>query len=94
MNTIVISVDEAREMVWGDSDLWRTIETKIVDTSRWSIINEGVFHNKALDKYFRASWSIGATECQDERPFEGETSVTLTEVVQKEVLVKQWVTKE
>ena len=43
--------------------------------------------------FYSLDWSVGATEMQDESAFEHEDSVTATEVVEVEVLVKQWVNK-
>jgi len=85
--------EEAREMVYDDHEDFETIETKIVDTSRWSILSEGVFKHIPTGKFYQTSWSSGATEMQDESPFEYEEEVELDEVEAKEVLVTQWVIK-
>jgi hypothetical protein len=37
------------------------------------------------------NWSVGSTEQQDERPYEYKTEVEPIEVIEKEILVKQWV---
>jgi len=44
------------------------------------------------DKYYQAFYQVGATESQDERPWEYDDLVEITEVEQKEVMVKKWVT--
>ena len=49
-------------------DEYKIIYTKQVDSSRWSIIYEQVF--KFDGKYYMTSFSRGATEYQDEKPYE------------------------
>lgn len=44
------------------------ISDEIYDTSRWSVHHELIFKN--LGKFYRTSYSRGATEYQDESPFE------------------------
>ncbi len=61
-----------------------------IDTSRWSISHELVF--KYEGKFYMTYYSVGATECQDESPWEFEESVDCFEVELKEVVVKKWVT--
>lgn len=73
---------------FGDFEI---IENKIVDSSRWSIRYEIVF--KYDDKFYATSYSRGATECQDESPFDYERSdeVDCIEVEQKTTLVVEYV---
>jgi hypothetical protein len=54
----------------GDGPLAETVCSGIVDTSRWSIHYERVF--KYDGKFYRTHYSVGATEQQDERPYEYE----------------------
>lgn len=68
---------------------YSAIEDNIIDTTRWSEIHEIVF--KMGNKFYQTSYSCGATEMQDESPWEHENEVEITEVEQKEVLVKRWV---
>lgn len=46
------------------------LEDNIVDTSRWSIHHEVVFEHEG--KFYRSSYSVGATEYQDETPWEND----------------------
>lgn len=64
------------------------IVDNIVDTTRWSIIHEIVFEDNG--KFYSATYSEGATECQDERPWEYESEVECEEVELREVVVKKW----
>lgn len=65
------------------------IVNDIIDTSRWSVIHTIVFMDKD-GKFYQTSYSEGATECQDERPWEYESEVECYEVELKEVTVKKW----
>lgn len=40
----------------------------IVDHSRWSVVHEAVFEHEG--KFYSTSYSVGATEQQDEAPYE------------------------
>lgn len=82
--------EEARNIVYEDNDDWNVIEENIVDTSRWSIIKESVCLHLPTNKYYMFKYSIGATEEQDERPFEYEDVVEPIEVQQIEKVVKAW----
>jgi len=86
-----LTAEEAREIVWGDHEDWREVESTIIDQTRWEVIREGVFKHIPTDKHYSVCWGIGATEQQDTGPFEYEKEVEFEEVVQKEVVVKQWV---
>lgn len=91
---IEIPREEAQAMIQDDHENWDTIESSIVDTSRWSNMYEGVFAHLPSNKFYSFSWSEGATECQDESPFEYEDVVEGTEVERKEVMQTVWVTVE
>jgi len=82
-----LTAEEAREVVWEDHEDFTTIEKKIVDTSRWSIQYEGIFQHTPTGKFYSVDWQIGATEYQDESPFEYEKEVEFTEVAPQEITV-------
>ena len=65
----------------------KIIQNKIIDTGRWSIYYDLTF--KLDDKYYNIGYSEGATEQQDESPWEGQEKVDCTEVepVEKTVTV-------
>ena len=53
----------------GPTDLsLELVSDTLVDTTRWSLIHEVIF--KKDDKFFKTSYSIGATESQYESPWE------------------------
>ena len=60
----------------------------IVDTTRWSEIHDLIF--KYEDKFYQTSYSVGATECQDERPWEYDDEVECTEVHKVSVQMSVW----
>ena len=69
-----------------------TIVDRIVNTTRWSIVHEIVFEDHG--KFYMTTYSKGATECQDESPWEYKDEIKCTEVELKEVKVKKWVPVE
>ena len=69
-----------------------TIVDRIVNTTRWSIIHEIVFEDNG--KFYMTTYSKGATECQDERPWEYKDEIKCTEVELKAVKVKKWIPVE
>lgn len=75
MITIKIPKNETLEIL---DDEKNTIENKITGTSRWSITHRIVF--KKDDKLYRAHYSVGATEMQDEGPWENVDEVECVEV--------------
>ena len=85
-----LSEKDARDIVYDDHEDWHKVEEELVDTSRWSIMYEGVFLHKPSNKYYSLDWSVGATEQQDERPFEYCKEVEATEVKQVTVSTKVW----
>lgn len=64
------------------------LEDDIIDTSRWSQIHGIIF--KYDDKHYRTSYSIGATEMQDEKPWEFDDFIECEQVELLEKLVKKW----
>lgn len=57
-----------QELIWDDAEGMELIENEIIDTTRWSIVHRIVF--KVEGSYYSTCYSEGATECQDESPFE------------------------
>jgi len=65
------------------------IEDKVVDNSRWSIQHEIIFEHEG--KFYRTHYQVGATESQDEGPWEYDDEIECTEVIRQEVTVMAWV---
>ena len=83
--------EEARNIVFADTDEWEKIQSEIVQNTRWSIIHTGVFKHIESGKYYRFNWSEGATEIQDELPYEYEDEVEVHEVLPKEKTIIEYV---
>ena len=67
---IVFTPERARAILYGGDPNYSVIKNEIVDTSRWSIHHELVIQNKENLKFFKGYYSVGATESQDESPWE------------------------
>lgn len=79
-----------KDFLVDDLDLpYSAIEDKIIDTSRWSEVHEIIFEYNG--KYYSTDYSCGATENQDEAPWEFDDNVECVEIELKEVLVEKWV---
>ena len=67
--------EDLQLMVYEDHDgeVFEVIEDEIIDTSRWSIIHRMVF--KLDGKFYESSYLKGATEQQDEQPYEYDEDV-------------------
>jgi len=82
-----LTPDEGRNVVWNDHDDFETVKTEIVDVTRWSLIYENIYKQKSSGKFFKTSYRVGATEYQDERPYEYLTEAVFEEVFPVEKLV-------
>lgn len=70
---------------WEDFPVkFKLVSTELIDTSRWSLIHEVVYEDLSTGKFYASTYSTGATECQDETPYEYEKEVEMTEVFKKE----------
>ena len=72
----------------------KSVQKEVTDTSRWSIMYEQVFSvtKNNETKYYKTGWSEGATESQDESPYEYEDDmIEVSEVfpVEKTIVVYQ-----
>jgi len=68
------------------------VSNEITDHGRWSVTHEIVF--KKDGKLYRTYYSVGATESQDEAPWEYDDEVECTEVVAQEKTITVYVPKE
>ena len=70
---------------------FKLVHSELVDTGRWSHIYERVYQDLSTGKYWSTSYSTGATECQDESPYEYDGDVIkFTEVVPVEHTVVKY----
>lgn len=83
---------EAYAELSDGQEIAEIIYDKVTDTSRWSVHHECVF--KLNGKFYRTHYSEGATEMQDESPYEYDGDwVEVDEVVPKEVTIIKYVSK-
>ena len=84
---LILSVQEAESIVFGDTEKFKIILDRITSNSRWSIRHEIVVQRLGDNKFFKSKYSVGATECQDESPYEYCEPI-FNEVEEKEKLIK------
>lgn len=89
MGMIKIAKKEMAAILWDEEGAKGNIlEDKITGNSRWNILHSIIFSYG--DKFYSAKYSVGATEMQDNGPWEYIDEVECTEVKQVEKLVKVW----
>ena len=67
---ITFTRERASNILDGNDEGYRVIRDTIVDTRRWSIDNELIIQRVEDNRFFRGYYSVGATESQDESPWE------------------------
>jgi hypothetical protein len=67
---------------------YSAVEDWITGHGRWNVHHAIVF--KYDDTFYMANYSVGATEMQDERPWEYEDEVECMPVKQVEKIIKGW----
>jgi len=83
-----------RDIIWEEESEFEDkvgiqVKNEITDTGRWSVYHELVFSYD--EKFYAVNYSVGATEIQDERPFEYEgDEVECFEVAPKPVTVIEY----
>lgn len=83
-----LSKQEAQELVCDNLKGFKEISDEIVDTRRWSVTHNYICQHVESGKFYEVEFSCGATEQQDEQPFEfDEEPIWLTEVVPVEKIV-------
>ena len=89
---MIFQKKELQKMVFEESQKLQKVEEWVSETLRWSIRYGVVFKNLETNKYYISYYSVGATKCQDEEPYEFcLDKIDCKEVIQKEVVVKKWV---
>lgn len=87
-----ITAEDARDLVWGDGpEGLEIVQDEIVETTRWSTIHGIVVKRLSDGKFFGAGYSVGATEMQDESPWETDDPEFLEVLaVEKTVISYEW----
>lgn len=69
MPSILMTKTDLQDMAWDDTPEGITIISKdLWDHSRWCVTSRIIF--KKEDRYYETFFSRGATEYQDEKPYE------------------------
>lgn len=88
MGKRVPTIKLSKEIMLDILDSGEVLEEQIIDHGRWTIQYEIIF--KYEDKYYRAYYSIGATEMQCESPWEYDDEVNCYEVHKVSKMVEVW----
>lgn len=68
-----ISKEMLQELCWEEEvENFKVVKNELIDSSRWSLIYDQVIQDVETGKYYVTSYSVGATECQEESPYEYE----------------------
>jgi hypothetical protein len=73
--TLNFSAQKARDIIFDDDEEFVVVETEQIGNSRWSLHYRAIVHRALDDKYFAVTYSKGATEQQEQRPFDDEPPV-------------------
>lgn len=65
------------------------LDDQITGNSRWSVWH--LLTVRIKDKFYQTKYCVGATEYQDERPWQDDAVVNFTEVVKRQITVDVWV---
>lgn len=76
---LTLTKKQALDIIWGFNKDFVEIQNEIVEHKRWSVVYEIVVKRKSDGKYFMDTYHTGATESQDESPYE-YTDPDFTEV--------------
>jgi hypothetical protein len=81
MPKLFLTPNEARDILYGDHKHTnnRVVRDEIIGIGRWNTEHSLVFQ-LANGKYYETTYSKGATEYQEERPFEYDDRVECIEV--------------
>ena len=82
---------DLQDMVYDGDGPLRKVTSKITSTSRWSINHEVIFKDTATGKHYKSFFSVGATEMQDESPYEyANEEEECFEVELKKAITEVW----
>ena len=76
-------------ILYDEVDGVEVIRDEIVDHSRWSVVHKLIFEYE--DKIWSTHYSVGATEMQEEYPWEYEDKVECIEVEPVEKTITDYV---
>ena len=65
-----LTKEQADDILFGIDDQYEIVSDKIVSHKRWSVVHSIVIKRKSDGKYFKDQYEVGATENQDQNPYE------------------------
>lgn len=71
----------------------KIIEDKITGNGRWDIAHNLIWQHTD-GRIFQCQYSVGATEQQEQGPWEYEKEIECTEMVKRLITVEKWIPKE
>ena len=90
-NPLDLTGEQAQQIVFNDSYRFKVEEKKNTGMSRWASEHEAIIKDLKTGKFYKTpTYRIGATESQEERPFDDEDHVKFTEVVKVPVESYEW----
>ncbi len=96
-----INKELLKELIYSDEGCaeFKVVENILTDTSRWSVHYDCVIKHLESGKFYDAAYSCGATESQDEEPFDHlcadeEGNVDLDELFPHKMTIVQYRTYE
>jgi len=87
---LLLTAEQARDILYEDNKDFEIIKDEMYANSRWSINYYLVVQRISDKKFFASSYSRGATEQQDEGPWEYEDEVVFEEVFPVEKVVIEY----
>ena len=85
-----LSGEQARAIVQENTRRFKVVEEHITGSRRWSLEYTTIILDTVNDKYYKTYYSIAATECQEEEPYEYEDNVCFVEVEKVSVESYEW----
>ena len=78
MANLTLTKEDAQAIVWGDHDTAEIVMDAVTGKSRWSVNHRLIF--KLAGKFYQTSYSVGATEYQEEQPFQHQNEIICKQV--------------
>ena len=75
-----LTPQEGRNIVYGDTTEFKVKHEQITQQSRWTIHYEIVVERLSDGKFFKSNYRVGATEMQDEEPYQYTEHAVFVEV--------------
>jgi len=85
---ITFTKDQARNIAYNDNPNFEEVLTELSDQTRWSTVKRIVVKRVADGKFFESYYSVGSTECQEQRAYEYDEPVFIEVFAEKVEVIK------